>query len=153
MKTFKSFINEIKKLPFQSDNVNSPITAGNSFNYHRRIASSKTYSKHLPKDAFDRHIEPHGRYMIHQETDKIHGPDIETGKHTFHKPLVINHGGDYGHESNWKQRLHKHYNKKGKALSKEIAKHYDGIVTISHHPKIGHHPSEIVDLSMFHKKD
>jgi len=156
MKSFRSFITEIKKSKFQSDDIPPVgIDAGKPFKYVRNTESAAKHMKHLPKEAFDRHIEPAGRYMVHVENHpkpEHHLPNHDYGEHTFNNPLIMHHGEGYGHPTNWKQRLHSHYGKTGKALSKAVAKDgYDGIVTVGHHPAFGHHTSEIVDLSMFHK--
>lgn len=156
MKKFKDFLDEAKKTPFQGDDVDVGIHPGKPFKYVRNTESAAKHMKHLPKEAYDRHIEPAGRYMVHLDKhpdDEYKLPNMEYGEHTFQKPLIMHHGDGYGEASNWKQRLHAHYKKSGKALSKAVAKDgYDGIVTVNHHPKVGYHSSEIVDLTMFHER-
>jgi hypothetical protein len=85
-------------------------------------------------------------------------PDkYERGEVTFNKPLVIDFGGGYTEESNWKQVLSTQYGGlKGKALSDAIrANGYDGIVTVEPEaaPNRPSHTSEIVDLRQSAKPD
>lgn len=144
MKTFKQFLLET------AYHSSLDVQPGKPFNYVRNTSSAKKNFKHIPKERFGQHIEPHGRYMNTTSAEhaaKITDKNIETGTHIFHNPLYIHWGGGYEDSSNWKHVLHQKYKKKGKALSRAIVKDgYDGIVTVE-----GQHTSEIVDLSMFKK--
>lgn len=93
-------------------------------------------------------IEPHGRYLLH-DPDPKRPPDRgwEKGMVTFRSPLVIPLTGDpnsiYGPDG-WKARLVAATKKRGAALSRYLAKTFDGIVTVD-----SHGTSEIVDLARF----
>ena len=101
---------------------------------------------------FGQNIEPTGRYIT-EKPSTFKGddfPNIEVGKVSFKKPLVIEWGGGYGESTNWKQVLSAQYGgRKGNALSAALIKDgYDGIVTLD---KKGN-TSEIVDLSKWAPK-
>jgi hypothetical protein len=98
---------------------------------------------------FGQDIEPHGRYLTAHHPHGNYGDRWEFGTHTFSQPLHMSFGGNYGTESNWKNRLSAQYDgKKGKPLSRALLKDgYDGIVT---HDEDG--PREIVDLSPLRKQ-
>jgi hypothetical protein len=95
--------------------------------------------------AFGQDIEPHGRYLLHNPTHVP--PGWQSGTVTFRSPLVIALSTDpdriYG-ASGWKARLVEATGKKGAALSRHLAKTYDGIVTVD-----GGNTAEIVDLARF----
>lgn len=105
-------------------------------------------------ETFQQHIDPAGRYMSYNETGEetpLESDRIKAtyGEASFSNPLVLwfNTGEEFGYnEHSWKARLHDHYGKAGKALSKAIIKDgYDGIITIRRDtdpPTV----SEIVDL-------
>lgn len=104
---------------------------------------------------FGQDIEPAGRYVLHGHLGTP-GESVEAGNFKvttthgtvhFQNPLVIVHGGTTGEPGAWKRRLSgEHGGKKGKALSKAIAKQgHDGIVTVDKHGT-----SEIVDLTHLH---
>jgi len=112
-------------------------------------------------DRYQQKIEPAGRYISH--VDKAHWgpeqPDQTRGSMTFNKPLVLhmNTGGPDAplyDENSWKARLQQAYGgKKGKALSRALAKEgFDGIVTVET-TKRGSYTSEIVDLRYLHSGD
>lgn len=150
MKTFKQFLYEEVSSAYHKS---LDVHPGKEFHYVRNTISSKKYTKHIQGDPYKQKIEPAGRYMqaINPEHAKDLPSHMETGKHTFQNPLYIHWGsGSYEHPDNWKNVLHSHYKKRGKALSKAIVKDgYDGIVTVGHHPTMPHYTSEIVDLTMF----
>lgn len=96
-------------------------------------------------------IEPAGRYLLEDTSNAAKKlPDgWVSGTHTFNNPMFIEWGaGGYADADNWKQVLSNKYGgKKGKALSKAIAKDgYDGIVTLQKGET-----SEIVDLTHLFK--
>ena len=98
---------------------------------------------------FGQDIEPHGRYLLHNYDPKREPPrGWQTGTITFRSPLVIALSGDpdkiYGPKG-WKARLRDATGKRGAALSRQLAKTYDGIVTVDHTGAT----SEIIDLSSF----
>lgn len=133
MQTFKSFLDE-------SFQTGQSIT----IEYIRNTNKSPNFG-----DLYGQHIEPAGRYMTLKPEGfkKENHPHIEVGTITFKNPLVIDFGGGYQNPTNWKFVLSSQFkNKKGKYLSREIAKKgYDGIITLE---KNGI-PGEIVDISMF----
>jgi len=101
-------------------------------------------------------IEPHGRYVVHGHLGE-QGKTVEPGGHKvetihdtvhFKNPLVIHHKGTGSGPGEWKRRLSdEHGGKKGKALSRALAKKgHDAIITVD---KYG--TSEIVDLTSFRK--
>ncbi len=107
-------------------------------------------------ERFQQHIEPHGRYMLHQPDPGPDwaGPGREAGVVEFKNPLVI-HQGDNGYDDNsWKARLHRGFGAKGKRLSQKIAAAgHDAVVTVhpgDGTPRMPAHTSEIVDLTSFH---
>ncbi len=115
-------------------------------------------------ETYGQHIEPAGRYMLHNthnadpdQKERLEKQGWETGTIKFNNPLVIELSKDYDKSGlpqniygkrGWKQRLFDLYNKKGKALSNFlIKKGHDGIITTS-----GYDTREIVDLT-FGKKN
>lgn len=89
-------------------------------------------------------IEPHGKYITSRgPADNFGDSRWETGEAHFANPLHVEFGGEYGHESNWKNRLSaEHGGKTGLALSRAlVSKGHDAIVTHD-----GYGMSEIVDL-------
>lgn len=146
MKTFLEFSKEKEELNKTSIKENGilfktgvPVT----FEYMRNTKSSPNMG-----EQFGQHIEPHGRYMLHnthntKEEDKESyiKAGWEFGEITFKSPLVIALSNDldksglpqniYG-KLGWKQRLVDYYNSKGKELTNKLIKDgYDGIVTTS----------------------
>lgn len=100
------------------------------FRYVRNTEKAPNFGSRFGQD-----IEPHGRYMVHNENpgDQPHG--WETGTHRFENPLVIRWGTTTGEEHGWKRKLSNAFGgKKGKALSTALQRHgHDGIVTVDHH--------------------
>jgi len=99
--------------------------------------------------SYGQDIEPHGRYLLHNpEPGRTPPRSWETGMVTFKSPLVIPLSGDpaaiYGPKG-WKARLRKATGKVGAALSRYLARRFDGIVTVDSDGGT----SEIVDLSRF----
>jgi 8-oxo-dGTP pyrophosphatase MutT (NUDIX family) len=93
---------------------------------------------------FGQDIEPHGKYMTNSDGGyKI--PGWEYGEIEFKNPLVLEHVST--NSSGWKGELVNKFGKKGKQLSKELAKRgYDSIVTVdSKYNEL----SEIVSLKDF----
>lgn len=125
-----------------------PVT----FDYYRRQQKTEHFG-----EAFGQHIEPAGRYMSvgagPRPENLPAGVTVESGKQTFHNPLVLRFGGGYGDEANWKRRLSAAFGgKTGKKLSMAIAAAgYDGIVTLGGDlpHEGGMLPHEVVDLTMF----
>jgi hypothetical protein len=115
-----------------------PVT----FEYSRNTEPSP---KNIPNDPYQQKIEPQGIYVTQGKTDF---PGYESGTMTFNNPLVLPLNAKEGNvydDNSWKMRLYKEYGKKGKALSKHLAKlGFDGIIT---YDKYG--PSEIVSLKPF----
>jgi hypothetical protein len=120
MLTFRQFITEGDT----KFTTGVPVT----FDYFRHNQKTENYGSR-----FGQHIEPAGKYVVEMGSNKDFyknlGDGYETGEITFENPLVIDFGGGYTEESNWKFVL---YNK------------YDGIVTMEKG-----HTLEIVDLRMF----
>lgn len=83
-------------------------------------------------ERFGQHLEPHGRYMVHNEDPGDVHPKWEAGLHRFENPLVIEHGTTTGESHGWKARLSKAFGgRTGKRLTNAIVKHgHDGIVTV-----------------------
>lgn len=150
MKRFHTFLLGLHEALVSAYHESLDVQPGKPFKYIRNTQSAKHFTKHLQDDPYGQKVEPHGRYM--QATTLDHPPQKgwEQGEHTFHNPLYIHWGsGGYKHDDNWKNVLHSHYKKKGRALSKAIIKDgYDGIVTVGKHGN-NHHTSEIVDLTSF----
>lgn len=113
---------------------------------HRETSLSKD-ARNLPKTAFDRNLEPAGRYVI--DVSDTGGTHLDTSEWevvevSYQRPLHIE-SGDYGEDSSWKKRLSETYgNKTGRNLSKAVAKDYDVIVTSDKYGR-----GEIVDLASF----
>lgn len=103
-------------------------------------------------DRYQQHIEPAGRYMLHNPDPGDLARGWERGIVTFESPLVLafnaGHDGVAYDESSWKARLHRIYGVAGRALSKRIRKDgYDGIVTVALHHGEPMDTREIVDLT------
>lgn len=152
MKTFKQIR---ESSVFSGDDVdakigNTPIKTGHpiEFHYIRNTEKAPNFGAKFGQD-----IEPHGQYITpvdsekeaHEAVNRL--PNYEHGKVKFNNPLVLKQDDDLP-TVGWKQRLSSAYNnKKGKALSRAIAKSgHDGIITA--HPRYG--VSETVNLKMFH---
>lgn len=107
------------------------------FPYARNIGGLRKY-----EGAYGQDIEPFGRYMVDVTEGRV--PEgWDSGKAFFKNPLVVQFGGDYGAEDNWKSVLSKQYGLAGKDLSNALSSQgFDGIVTVD---KYG--VQEIVDLS------
>jgi hypothetical protein len=123
-----------------------PVT----FEFMRGTTPAQNFGSRFQQD-----IEPAGRYMIQRESGDLL-PGWESGTVTFHNPLVVPFNwepfGGYDDKS-WKVNLSQKFKgKKGKSLSKAIAKAgYDGIVTVSLGPDGKPYDTrEIVDLTSFH---
>lgn len=94
---------------------------------------------------FQQNIEPAGRYLLHGEKRKP-PRGWEQGDVTFRRPLVIlfSEGGAVYGPGSWKARLHRHYDRRGRALSRAIRRDgYDGVVTVDGPTST----REIVDLT------
>ena len=102
----------------------------------------------MPGDPYQQLIEPAGRYLIHNPDPGDLPAGWEKGVVVFQRPLVIwfNENPNAGYDSfSWKRQLETHYKKRGRALSRAIAKDgYDGIVTVM--PEVND-TREIVDLT------
>jgi hypothetical protein len=131
-----------------------PVT----FDYVRNTAAAPKVG---PDDRYQQKIEPAGRYISHVDKEQWgpEQPNQTRGSMTFNKPLVLhmNTGGPDAplyDENSWKARLQEAYGgKKGKALSRALAKEgFDGIVTVET-TKRGSYTSEIVDLRFLHSGD
>jgi len=96
-------------------------------------------------ERFGQHIEPHGRYLNHQEPGATYPlpKGWERGKHRFENPLVVEWGTTTGEPHGWKSRISKAFGgKTRKSLTSALLRHgHDGIVTVN-----GAHTSEIVSL-------
>jgi len=81
---------------------------------------------------FGQDIEPHGRYMVHNEDPGDVPRGWETGTHRFENPIVMRWGTTTGEPHGWKHRLSSAFGgKKGKALSAALRRRgHDGIVTV-----------------------
>lgn len=159
MKSFREYLTEaIPKFegdPIEHTLNGQKIATGTPIKvpYVRNISKTKTpnYGSRFGQD-----IEPHGTYITpldrlpHVDHDKelatvSKSRDTqEYGEVHFKNPIVIR-SDDNDPTVGWKKRLHQHYGKKGRALSKAIIKHgHDGIITVN---KYG--PSETVNLQSF----
>jgi len=103
---------------------------------------------------FGQDLEPHGRYIQHHTHPDPAGlpKNLVSGEISFQKPLVLaNDPEDLYGQNGWKARLSRHYGGlKGKRLTQALVRDgYDGIVTVD--PRHGN-SSEMVDLTMFHKR-
>jgi hypothetical protein len=100
---------------------------------------------------FGQDVEPAGKYMTIGNINATNFPHIESGKTTFQNPLVLDWGGGYGEETNWKNVLSRQFDgKTGKELSQAIRnKGYDGIITIGRTTNNEPYISEMVDIRMF----
>ncbi|MCP4244663.1 MAG: hypothetical protein GY772_29320 [bacterium] len=84
---------------------------------------------------YQQHIEPHGRYLLHNPApEREPPPGWVRGQELLEHPLVIalntGTGGIYDDQS-WKAHLQRHYGKGGKALSRALSKDgYDSVVTV-----------------------
>lgn len=113
-----------------------------TFPYLRNLEKSPNMG-----ERFGQHIEPKGKYVIHNYTKDDYliknFPDkYEMGEMTFKNPLVV----DIVEPLDHKRILSDKYGKKGEALSKAIVKDgYDGIVTKYKDGSTG----EIIDLSKY----
>jgi hypothetical protein len=101
--------------------------------------------------SYGQDIEPHGRYLLHNpDPARTPSRSWEKGTVTFKSPLVIPLAGDpgaiYG-STGWKARLREATGKTGAALSRYLARRFDGIVTVASDGGT----SEIVDLARFRK--
>lgn len=114
------------------------------FNYAHNTEKSGHFG-----NTYGQEVEPHGRYLVDIGDTVGNTKGWEYGKHKFDNPLVIEFGGGYQDESNWKNVLSKKYGgKTGRALSQAIRDDgHDGIITTD---KYG--TSEIVDLSSFKQR-
>ena len=96
-------------------------------------------------ERFDQHIEPTGRYLIHDTARRKPSETWEQGVIQFDNPLVIEWVGTQG-EDGWKQRLSRFYDATGVVLTDRIMDDgFDAIVTVEEH-KSTRSTSEIVQL-------
>ena len=124
----------------ETPQTGKPIT----IEYIRNPESSQKQGKEYGKQ-FGADIEPAGRYLSEKNPVADVLPGWETGKVDFNNPLVVDFGGGYREDSNWKRVLSEKYGgKTGKALSKSIVKDgHDGIITLDDKGNT----AEIIDLS------
>lgn len=97
---------------------------------------------------FGQDIEPTGQYFSPVESQRSDlPPNMIGGKKEFKNPLVVDFGGGYQDETNWKKTLSNRYGgKTGEALSDAIRDDgYDAIYTIEQSSR-GPYLSEAVDL-------
>lgn len=102
---------------------------------------------------FQQHIEPHGRYMLHNTHSDPNNPNVPKwiyGETTFNRPLVIPFGDvtptaeDYYGPGGWKNILYQVYGVGGAALTQKLrGEGYDAIVTVD---TATGETKEIVDL-------
>lgn len=105
-------------------------------------------------------IEPHGRYMLHNEDPGKLPKGWESGWASFVNPLVIQfnmvEGSSAYDEFNWKAVLANHFGVVGKRLTNKLIKMgFDGIVTaefMEYHGWEGWASKEIVSLKTGRKK-
>jgi 8-oxo-dGTP pyrophosphatase MutT (NUDIX family) len=109
-------------------------------------------------EMYQQHIEPAGRYMIHNPDPGRLAPGWEAGEVHFQNPLVLkfNHGSvlpKYGvayDDTSWKARLQRGLGATGKTLSRKLARlGHDGVVTVDGDGGT----REVVDLTGFHKTE
>jgi 8-oxo-dGTP pyrophosphatase MutT (NUDIX family)/GNAT superfamily N-acetyltransferase len=116
-----------------------PVT----MNFLRNTAKSPNMG-----ETFQQHIEPAGRFMLHDTHGSEPAEGWQTGQVHFKNPLVVhfNTSGDLAYDgSSWKNRLHGAFKAKGAELSRKLAaKGHDAIVTVHDGAT-----KEIVDLSSF----
>jgi len=160
MKTFKQFLQEttiVNDLQNTAKGEERVPVHGKPFEFHffRHNKSAGNYGS-----VFGQNIEPHGRYMTqinplnYNKALVLDFPhEYESGKINFKRPYVLEFGGGYGADTNWKITLSKQFNgKKSKRLSQAIVDAgYDGVVTYSKStgPNRPAHTDEIVDLTSF----
>lgn len=105
----------------------------------------------LLDDRYQQRIEPAGRYMLHNPNPGDLPRDWMQGVVHFESPLVIPFNlapGELYDKNSWKMQLVNRYKKRGRALSRAIAKSgYDAVITVMP----GGDTREIVDLTMFKK--
>jgi len=111
----------------------------------RFVRNTERSPKITGADPYAQKIEPHGRFMLHQEDPGTLPSRWETGIISFKCPLVLRLSLDpdkiYG-ETGWKARLVAATKKKGKPLTCLLRKlGFDGVVTVSEDDT-----REIVDL-------
>lgn len=118
------------------------------FRYVRATTPSPYFGARYQQD-----IEPHGRYLLHNEDPGDIARGWETGLVRFASPLVIPfNASDTGayDESSWKAKLVANYRRRGEALSRALVRDgYDAVVTVGTHRGQPVDTREIVDLSMF----
>ena len=117
------------------------------FRYVRSTARAPYFGGRYQQD-----IEPHGRYLLHNEDPGDLARDWETGLVRFAAPLVIAfnvcESGAYD-ECSWKAQLLAVYRRRGLALSRAILHDgFDAVVTVGTHRGQPVDTREIVDLSV-----
>lgn len=104
-------------------------------------------------ETYQQHIEPAGRYMVHNPDPGDLARGWEKGEVHFKNPLVLkfNTSGEVSYdEGSWKARLHRALGAKGPHLSRKVAGlGHDGIVTVD---GTGY-TREIVDLTHLRKSE
>ena len=97
-------------------------------------------------------VEPAGRYLSARERGDTFDsdPNVQTGVTEFANPLVLEFGGGYTEDSNWKRQLSEQYNGlTGAELSQAVRN--DGHDVIITRDRYGF--SEVVDLTSFTPAD
>lgn len=115
----------------------------------RFIRGTRRAPPPLLDDRYQQRIEPAGRYLLHNPEPGDLPRDWVSGVAHFNNPLVIAFNltpGELYDAGSWKMQLASHYGKRGRALSRAIAKDgYDAVVTVMPDGDT----REIVDLTMF----
>jgi hypothetical protein len=123
--------------------TNTPV----EFRYVRSTARAPYFGAQ-----YQQNLEPHGRYLLHNEEPGDLARDWETGLVRFAAPLVIPFNacerGAYD-ECSWKAKLVAAYHRRGLALSRALLREgFDAIVTVGTHHGQPMDTREIVDLSV-----
>ena len=116
------------------------------FRYVRSTARAPYFGSRYQQD-----LEPHGRYLLHNEEpgDLAHG--WETGMVQFAAPLVIPFNAcDGAYDAcSWKAKLVAAYRRRGRALSRALLEAgFDAVITVGTHRGVPQDTREIVDLSV-----
>jgi hypothetical protein len=151
---FRIWLEELEKTSIEEKGVKFQTGIPVTFEFMRKTEKAPHMGTR-----FGQHIEPAGRYMLHntshitpEQKQRMSEAGWEFGTITFNNPLVIELSSDrdksglpqniYG-EKGWKQRLADHYQAVGRNLTNRLKKDgHDGIVTTS-----GYDTREIVDLT------
>ena len=129
----------VVKNPFDQSSIEFETGKPVTFPYLHNTQKSPNMGSRYGQD-----IEPHGMYITRDEMGWEPQAGYENGNITFNNPLVL----QFEDTNQWKQELQNTTGKKGKPLSRFLAKKgYDGIVTVDAKGNTW----EIVSLQHLHK--